>query len=301
MNTVTTAPRVAIVVRTLNRPYFLARAMRDILAQTYTGWHVVVSNDGGDSAATRDALEPFLDDLAGRITVVDVAAPHGRCAAANQGIRAVEAEFVVLHDDDDSWHPEFLATTVEWLDAHPDDSGVMVPIEILYERERRGEYVVTDREPLWPGMTQITFLDMLQVNRAVPISFLYRRTLHDAVGFYDETLDAVEDWEFYLRVTLDHHIGFVVGRPLAYWALRPSARGHSGNSMFALGDIHERYDTIVRDRALREFTRQYGPGIPLLMAGLMERSLTRQAELMRGGRPLRTFVLRVGRRLFGRR
>ena len=290
------APRVGIVVRTKNRPLFLERAIRDVLAQSYQNWVMVVANDGGDSAQARDVVDRFATELAGRIVILDVVQPGGRCAAANQGIRAVDTEFVVLHDDDDRWHPEFLSTTVNWLDTRPADGGVMVPIEMVYERLKRGEYVETGRARLWPRMTQITYLDLLPVNRAVPISFLYRRTLHEELGYYDETLDAVEDWEFYLRIAVDHHIGFVVGEPLAYWSLRPASRGDSGNSMYALGDIHERYETIVRDRALRDYVRQYGPGVPLYLAGLMEQ----QAKEIRGKRPIRALAIRIRSRLLGR-
>lgn len=293
-------PRVGVVIRTKNRPFFLERALRDVLAQSFSDWHVVVSNDGGDPDEVRRVVDGLSDELAGRVTLSDVVAPGGRCAAANQGIRAVQTPYLVLHDDDDLWHPEFLATTVEWLDTHPDDGGVMVPIEQRFEKLKRGSYVQTGRARLWPELTQITFLDLLQVNRAVPISFLYRRSLHDELGYYDETLEAVEDWDFYLRITVDHHIGFIVGEPLAYWVLRPSARGEAGNSMYALGDIHERYDAIVRDRALRAFVREYGPGLPLMIAGLMESTFARQTRLIRGRQPVRTALRRLRLKLLGR-
>ncbi|GAB3397314.1 hypothetical protein GCM10027515_01390 [Schumannella luteola] len=294
------APRVGIVLRTKNRPVFLARAVRDVLAQSFADWHLVVANDGGDAAQVRSALAPFEQQLAGRLTVLDVVAPNGRCAAANQGLRAVDAGYVVLHDDDDSWHPEFLATTVEHLDAHPEHGGVMVPIEIVYEKQRGAEWVETGREPLWPGLKQITLFDMLQINRAVPISFLYRRALHDEVGFYDETLEAVEDWEFYLRVLVAGEIGFIAGRILAYWSLRPASRGHEGNSMYALGDIHERYDTLVRDRALRLYIRDHGLGVPLMVAGLIERQTAQQTKLLRAGGPITRVLRRVRDRVTGR-
>lgn len=290
------SPRVGIVVRTKDRPYFLARAVRDILAQDFAEWRIVIANDGGDRAGIDAVVGRFAGELAGRLVVVDVPRPGGRSAAANVGIREAGTEFVVLHDDDDSWAPGFLTAAVRRLDERADEIGVMVPIEIVFEKSRGDGYVETKRERLFPGMTQITYLEMITLNRSVPIAFLYRTRAHDAVGGYDETLDAVEDWDFYLRLLVDHHIGFIPGEPLAYWHLRPAARGAAGNSMYALADSHSRFDTIVRDRAVRQLAREYGQGLPLLVAGLVEQAAAAQREFIRLRNPLRR-VVRAVRRL----
>ena len=39
---------VAVVIRTKNRPLFLARALDSVLAQTYEDWVGIVVNDVGD-------------------------------------------------------------------------------------------------------------------------------------------------------------------------------------------------------------------------------------------------------------
>ena len=269
--------RVAVVVRTKNRAEFLRRALADVAEQDFADWEVIVVNDGGTRKAVDDAVA--TSGIAGRTTVIDTVLPGGRCAAANAGIRAASAPLVVLHDDDDLWHPAFLARTVAWLDANPSDAGVMVATEIVFEARGRNGWVETERVPYWEGLTAITYMGLLEINRAVPISFLYRRSLHDDVGFYDETLDAVEDWEFYLRVTLHHHIGYLSAEPLAYWTQRPTVRGNDGNSMFAFSDMHDRDDVIVRDAALRRWVDTNGPGLPLYI-GLVERRLREDMRAM---------------------
>jgi glycosyltransferase involved in cell wall biosynthesis len=262
--------RVAVIVRTKDRPGFLARALRDISAQTAADLEVVVVNDGGDRAVVDDVVAAASIPVP--VTVIDTVAPGGRCAAANAGVRAVDSPYVVLHDDDDLWHPEFLARTGAYLDAHPQDAGVMVPTEIVRERPDGDGWVEYAREPFWAGLSSITFTALLEINRAVPISFLYRRELHDEVGYYDESLQTVEDWEFYLRLAARYPIGFLPGEVLAYWTQRPAARGLDGNSMYELAGAHERDDLIVRDRALRAWVEAQGPGLPLYIA-LVEKRL----------------------------
>ncbi|KSU54045.1 glycosyltransferase [Microbacterium enclense] len=309
--------RVGIVVRTRQRPEFLRRALADIRAQSFGDVRVVVVNDGGDVAEVEGVVVASGLDAA----AVHHIAPGdgGRCIAANVGVRDAGTEYVVLHDDDDRWHPEFLARTVAWLDAHPADLAVAVPTEIIYEEQREGSWTEVGRAPFWAGMQRISLTEMLSVNRAVPISVLYRRSLHDDVGWYDETLDAVEDWDLYLRILRRGDIAFLPGEALAFWTQRPDATGLDANSMFALTEEHRVDDARVRDRALSEWVRREGAGMPLYMASLhaetiahidetVERAVRRlRAEIASDNRveidahqPLWSRVRRI-RRLLGRR
>lgn len=262
-------PRVSVVVRTKDRPAFLSRALADVAAQTFTDWQVIIVNDGGQQEEVRRTAAASA--AADMTVVIDSPVPGGRCVAANAGIRAASGEYIVLHDDDDLWHPDFLRRTVAVLDSSPTDAGVMVETEIVYERASGAGWVETGRVPYWQGLTGISFTSLLEVNRAVPISFLYRRALHDEVGYYDESLDAVEDWDFYLRVTAGHSLAFLGGTPLAYWTQRPAATGADGNSMFELAAEHTRDDLAVRDRALREWVSANGAGLPLYIASVEKR------------------------------
>lgn len=272
------APRVGIVVRTKNRPAFLRRALADVAAQRYRDWAVHVVNDGGDPTAVAAAVDALSADVRERVRVTDNETPHGRSAAANQGVRGLDTEFVVLHDDDDLWHPRFLEETVRWLDEHPGDIGVTARTEIVYEAERDGRFQEVGRVPFWPQLTAITYAELLQVNRFVPISYLYRRALHDDVGMYREDIHAAEDWELNLRTALRHRIGLLDGEPLAYWLQRAGVDGELGNSMFALAGEHDKYDQLVRDEALRAYVEQHGPGLALYLTRFIQDEVARQLD-----------------------
>lgn len=277
---------VGVVVRTANRPDFLRRALADISRQTLTDASVVVVNDGGAPELVREVVAASA--IADRTDVVDTVAPGGRCAAANTGIAHLTSQYVVLHDDDDLWDPNFLERTAAHLDAHPEHVGVGVATEIVYEEFRAGEWVEVSRIPFWGDLEELRLIDMLDKNRAVPISLLYRRALHDDVGPYDERLGAVEDWEFYLRALSRYAFGFIGGAPLAFWTQRPGVHGAAGNSMFTLGDQHSHDDLEVRDRELRAWVSREGLGMPLYIAEMerrlreeMRRGFDRQLEAMR--------------------
>ena len=264
--------RIGIVLRTKNRPNFLRRALADILAQKFDLWRVAIVNDGGDPDAVEHAISSLSERTRAKIVVRHNDAPTGRSAAANQGVALLDTEFIVLHDDDDLWDPHFLGETVDWLDGHPEHVGVVARTEIVYEEEAdgTGEFVEVGRAPFWADMEQVTYTDLLKVNRVVPIGYLYRRSIHDVVGGYREDLHAAEDWEFNLRVALHHQIGFMAEPALAFWMQRVGVEGEAGNSMFALAHEHERYDHLIRDEALVRHDREYGPGLSLYLTRFIQ-------------------------------
>ena len=204
------------------------------------------------------------DKLAGRrVRILHNERSRGMEAASNQGIHESDSEFIVIHDDDDEWSPDFLDETVRYLDAHPEDGGVAVETEIVFEHLTDEGRDVVERVPLEPNMQAIMLADLLHFNRFVPISFLFRRTAYDGLGGFDESLAVVGDWEFHLRFAVHHSIGYLKGRPLAFWNQRREAVGAEANSMIVgLGD-HHLQSLQIRDRLLREHASTHGLG-PLL-------------------------------------
>lgn len=268
--------RVTVIVRTKDRPDFLGRALADIEAQSFSDAEVIVVNDGGRRSDVDRVVSASA--LAERTVVLDSMLPGGRCAAANTGVSASRGDYIVLHDDDDLWHPDFLTRTVEHLDQNPADAGVVVPTDIVYERSVAGAWVEYDRVPFWAGMTSISLTALLEVNRMVPIAVLYRRAVHETVGLYDVSLETVEDWDFYLRMASRFTIGFLEGVALAYWMQRPTVAGSAANSMFESASAHARDDAAVRDRELKKWVAAQGLGLPLYLAHLERQIGERVAE-----------------------
>lgn len=255
--------RVAVIIRTKNRGRLLGRALDSVLAQTYGDWKIVLVNDGGSPSQVDEALEPRLADIGDRLLRLDNETSLGMEAASNLGINAVDSDFIAVHDDDDEWDPDFLATTVAYLEDHPGQGGVSVETEIVFERLTPEGREVEERFAMEPEMREITLVDLLHYNRFVPISFLFRRSVYNELGGFDENLAVVGDWEFHLRFLVHHHIGLIKGRPLAFWNQRRSARSFEANSVIAGVDEHHFYSLKVRDRLVREHAQEFGLG-PLL-------------------------------------
>ena len=250
---VMSSPTVAILVRTKDRPRFLSRTLENIAQQTFTDYTVCVINDGGDEQATRAVIEasPLGSNAqdSSRVQLLTTAGGNME-AASNAGLAATTSEYVAIHDDDDLWAPEFLERTVAALE---ESGALMCTTRVVerYERENAdGEFEVYEERIFHDGLPGIGLQFLFRTNRAVPIGILYRRSLHELVGFYDESLPVVGDWEFNMRAAAVVDI-LLVDEPLAYWSLRPDAEGSEANSVKRQAD-HARFDSMVRARAIRE-------------------------------------------------
>jgi glycosyltransferase involved in cell wall biosynthesis len=269
-----TAPAVAIVTRTKNRMVLLPRAVKSVLDQRFTDWIHVIVNDGGDPAPVDALVARERARYRDRVRVVHNPSSVGMEAASNVGIRASDSTYVVIHDDDDSWHPDFLAECVAFLER-PDRAevgGVITHSQMVVETID-GETVTEVRsEPFNAWVRNITLYRMAVSNMFPPISFLFRRLLIDEVGLFREHLPVLGDWEFHLRVLAAREIG-VIGKPLANYHHRRTLKdGIYANTVVGGVDHHAYWDAAIRNDLLRQDLRanRFGLGMLVSVAGGIE-------------------------------
>ena len=196
-------PNVLIVTRTKNRPLLLARAIKSVQQQTFTDYLHVIVNDGGEEAEVEQLLSSFARD---NINVIHNKHSLGMEAASNVGLRFCVADYAVIHDDDDSWEPDFLLCMVAYLQANPEQAGVVCNIRQVFERVTEGDVESISSRLFNPAVTQFKLADFFVCNQFVPIGFLYRYELHNKVGFFNESLKVCGDLEFHIRVLQDNLI-----------------------------------------------------------------------------------------------
>ncbi len=262
-------PRVSVVIRTKDRIRLLERALDDVLAQDFRDWEIIVINDGGNPLPVEDLLRT-RPALITRARVIHQSESQGMEAASNAGIAATHGEFVAVHDDDDTWAPDFLSATVAWLDEHSDHVGVVAATEIVIERFESDHIVEERRERFRPLNEIVTAFDLIIRNQFVPISLLVRRSAIERLGGFDVSLPVVGDWDFHLRLALSGDIGFLGDTARAFWHQRPAAAGELANSVHAAQALHRQYDRLVRDRALREYAAQQGTGSLLYLGKVID-------------------------------
>jgi glycosyltransferase involved in cell wall biosynthesis len=301
--------RVAVITRTKNRAILLKRAIRSVLDQTYEDWTHVIVNDGGDLEEVHRVLAPTLDEYKGRVTVINNPASVGMEAASNIGIRACSSEFIVIHDDDDSWEREFLAHCVEFMDSTNKPQldysyGGVVTHSLRIIEEIDGQEVrQVAAEPFNEWMSSVSLYRLAAGNTFAPISFLFRRDAWEQVGCFREALPVLGDWDFHLRVCARYEIG-LIPKLLANYHHRTSIMsGDYGNTVFAADAKHRAYESLYRNELLRRDLESGRAGLGFLVnMGNSFETLHRQfwpmervLDKLRGN-----FILRKLARLFPR-
>jgi glycosyltransferase involved in cell wall biosynthesis len=249
-------PTVAVVTRTKNRNVLLRRALESVLGQTFDDWVMVVVNDGGVVHEVDQLLDRYKDRFNGRLKVIHHKKSRGMEAASNAGIQFVDSEYVIIHDDDDSWHPDFLKLSLKFLWKRRRNlrvKGVITYSVLVQEEIHKDAVIVRSVEPFNKWLNgKILFSRMISQNVFPPVSFLYERSVFDEIGLYNEELPVLGDWEFNLRFMSKFEI-VVLPKELAYYHHRQkSLHSHYGNSVIAGQDKHVIYDSFLRNELLRQ-------------------------------------------------
>jgi len=266
--------KVAIITRTKDRPVLLRRAMESVLRQTFSDWTHVIINDGGHAALCAMLAAEFRDRYAGRLVLINNDRPAGMQRASNSAIVSSASDYIVVHDDDDSWDERFLAETVKFLDSEEGTTygGVITHTVQIQEVMTSHGPVETSRNEYNCDLKNINLFRMMGGNLFPPISFLYRRQVHESVGYFDQAYDVLGDWDFNLRMLQKFEIA-VLPQKLAFYHWRPKTEAPAyANTVTAGVDRHHAILNKIQNAALRAETDFSGFGSGAVSS--MSRSLS---------------------------
>jgi glycosyltransferase involved in cell wall biosynthesis len=186
-------PKVTILLATYNRPQLLDRAIESIVHQTLTEWELVVIDDGVD-AATFEKMSSWAKKES-RVRYFRIPRMGRIAKVSNVGLKHAKGEYVAILDDDDWWAMrEKLQQQVVFLDAHQDYvacGGGLIVVDEKGIEKRRFLKPETDKEiKRWA----------LIANPLANSTTLFRRSIAEKIGGYDETMLQFADWDFWLRM-----------------------------------------------------------------------------------------------------
>ncbi len=274
------AGSVAIITRTKDRAILLARAFGSVLSQEYSNWKLYVVNDGGDPVEVNRLVERHAHLFGDRITVIHNENSLGMEAASNKAVSIAKEDYLVVHDDDDSWHPDFLKETVSFLEKSENRRyGAVLTNCIVIREVVEGDVVRETAREKWGYFKP--FVDgrnLLRENSTPPICVLVRAAVVRKIGLFNADLPVLGDWDYFLRIFQETDIG-TIGRELAYYHHRPKSSAQYGNSVVDGFDKHQRYQVLYRNAVIRK-AMQSDPGTMGLLHTLLSAQDVAHREMM---------------------
>lgn len=195
-----------MIIPTFNRLLVLSRAIESVKAQTFSGWELIVVDDGStDGTHEWLSQQPvFGSGGQGRYFCTE---SKGVSSARNLGIKRAQGDWLAFLDSDDEWLPEKLFRQMSHIRTHLDH--LIVHGEEIWVR--RGQRVNPRRYHQKSGGR--IFLPSIPRCVISPSAVMIHRQLFEQVGFFREDFPVCEDYELWLRITSRFEVGYI-GDPL---------------------------------------------------------------------------------------
>lgn len=213
-----TWPKISIVTPSYNQAAFLGKTIESILSQQYPNLEYWVM-DGGSTDGSVDILKRYGQRLRW-VSRKD----NGQTDAINQGLRQTSGEIVAYLNSDDILEPGSLHRVAESFQAHPAALWVTGACRIINQDDRPIRSFVSRYKSLW--LRGYSRNKLCVTNFICQPATFWRRSVHDQIGYFDETLRYVMDYEFWLRLS---KLGapLVLREPLASFRIHAASKGES--------------------------------------------------------------------------
>lgn len=244
-------PLVSVVIPSYNSAATLAATLDSVLAQRYPRIEIVVVDDG-----SKDDTLAVLATYGARVR--GIRQPNGGLAKArNTGCRAAQGDFIALLDADDLCTPERIGAQVTLMQTHPEvllcagefsafnREGDIAPryAQRYYSRlgqapqgaaslfPQRDEIDIGRWLPAAAAATRVPvytgdiYPSLALGNFIHPPTTMFRRTVFERAGGFDETIRNACDWEWFVRVSRLGPFGYVDHPLLRYRLSETSMSG----------------------------------------------------------------------------
>lgn len=194
----------SVIIRTKDRPNFLKRAIDSVCSQDYNNIELIIINDGGCEVV--DIINHYKSvfknipgcEVKRDFIYIKNAVSVMRTNAANIGLQSARGQYLCLLDDDDYFYSQHLSRHIEaqkknnclWsisrsFESIEDDKGI--------EKLKKYNYSSNFNE------IRFYFFE----NYFPSNSIVFQRKLVDKIGLFDNKLDVLEDWDFWIRMYME--------------------------------------------------------------------------------------------------
>lgn len=202
-------PLVSVIVPSYNHEKYITQCIENIMNQTYNDFELIVIDDG-----SKDRSPEILKELQEKYNFRLIIQENiGLSATLNKALKEhAKGKYISLCASDDFWCLNKLELQVNFMEQH-------LNIPMCYGKN----YLINEKsEILKENQNQKKILrggdlfeDIFLFKLHPPVNYMYKATIFDVIGYYDEDIYA-EDYYMNLKIASNFEIGFI-NQYLAYY------------------------------------------------------------------------------------
>ena len=183
--------KLSIITINLNNYSGLEKTIKSVISQDYQQYEYIVI-DGGSTDGSKELLERYCKDINYCISEAD----HGIYRAMNKGIKKATGEYsLFVNSGDVLYNNNVLSDIVN----HNLKDDIITGNAFVNRNNIKPQLVKAPEKISFHTFFQHTILHQ---------ATLIRTSLFKEVGYYNENLRIVADWEFFLKALFLHHCSY---------------------------------------------------------------------------------------------
>jgi len=182
--------KVSIVIPCWNGENFIGEAIQSCFDQEYPNIEIIVINDGSTDGSLK-AVDRFGDKI-----LVKTTENGGACRARNVGLAMARGKYVMFLDSDDYLEGKLISSLVEGMAASDAKMGFCPWVKVRDGDELMS--TVMHDHLNWSEMASAWLLG----HYVPPCAVMWRRSILDRIGGWDESLEKNQDGDIAIRALL---------------------------------------------------------------------------------------------------
>ncbi len=208
-------PKITIITPTLNQAQFIEKTILSVLNQNYPDLEYLIF-DGGSTDGTQEILKKYSDYIKWWSEP-----DQGQSNAINKGLRISSGEIVGFINSDDEYEPGALIRVAEFFSDHPQVMWVTGKCKVINTEGKEVFSFISAYKHVLLKHHSLSLLGV--VNYIAQPATFWRRRIVEEIGFFDEGLKYVMDYDYWLRIAQRYPLGIIYNH-LARFRLYPTSK-----------------------------------------------------------------------------
>ena len=230
---------ISVLFPTYKGHRFIMKSLDSVIKQTYQKIEILIGFNG-ENQESKKIVSNFQDE---RIRIFDYGEERGKAKTLNKLLKEARGEIIGVQDDDDIWLPQklekqikefpnydIIGTFIEYID---ENDGPWIENNVL----KKGPTLYTNHREIIRGM-------LSGDNQIANTSALVKKECALEVGGWDENLDGVEDYDFWIKLTKNGKLFFNIPEVLTLHRIHSTSNFNSKKLGISIDDLL-RKNTII--------------------------------------------------------